>query len=482
MIRIGLSPFKRRPPAGGYSAEATALFARATVLGSSFPDADKPYVDAAITYLKSTGQWDLLDCIPKFDVHSKTAALIDWKDPSRSFTIVNDYAGSFTSYQGFTPNSTNFRIALGVNFGDGGTYNYTRNSALIGFYINTHDSFGSKTDMSASTVANNDIAMVLQNNVTPKKILPVINSGSHSFVKLIVQSYGWHFAQRTGSASFTSLKNGQDPWSTFSGTTASTAVVNLPITLFARAINNTTFSAYSGRAMKGCVFGSGAADPQYITNGLNIYSLGVNSVPKSCLIVSGNSFSANGDMLNSFYGNYSGSNTVADFTRATPGIETTDMITDFPNTLAKIRVTGYTKKCFWIQELTNDMAYNGSDVDYCYDNIVTMIGLGKAAFGNDCTVFVSTCLPRGGTSPIVEANRENPLNANDVTTVNGKLRVNAASLGIVLIDWGSDIIMGVANAYTNPTYYNTADEIHPTTTGYTYLDTNYNYPIISPYL
>lgn len=473
---------KNRPIMLLTSTEANNLFAKWDSLGVPCSSVDSISVEETISYLLYTNQWSLLDCIGKFDVHNKTAALVDWKNPNKMFTIVNDYAGSFTAYVGFKGNGTNFRIITPFNPADGGTYNYTQNSAFYGWYCNTNDVLSSKIDISATTSGNKNVSMGMLNANVPKKIFGTINSTNHAYNKIINQTYGWHMVKRTASNSFYNIKNGQDIWMASKGTTVSTTVQNLPFVLFCRAVNNTTFSVFNSRTCKGFVAGGGSVSEQLVVNGLNKYSLGVNSIPKSMLILDGNSFTSAGYYLHNFFSNYTASNQVADMVSATPGRLLSEIVTDFPTTTGLVDVSGYTKTTYVIQELTNQMSYTGSDVGLCHSKLTTLVAMARATYGANCKIGIVTCLPRGGTAPILESNRQNPSNLNDTTTINGWIRTNYLSIGAdYLIDWALDPIMGVAGAYTNTTYFAT-DECHPTPFGYQYLNTNYFYPIVSPYL
>lgn len=486
MIGIGISPFRRKLPASGIptQVEATALFDRATALGSSFPDADKPYVNEAIYYLKQNGQWNLLDSIAKFDVHSRTAALIDWKDPSRSFTTVGNYAGDFTAYSGFKGNNASFRIDTGLNFSTG-TWNYTRDSAIKGVYIDSNETGSTKLELSNESASNAGITTLIQGSATPKSVVHAMNNGSDLNFVPIVQLYGWQISKRSLSTEYEVLKNGISI-SRVPKVTSSIAIPNANINLLCRNIAG-VYSQFSTRRIKGFFAGGGTVDSIKVVNGLNIHSLGMNSIPKKAVLVDGNSFTRYGHYIDKVFRNYGASNLVADFVQGEVGRTTAEMTADFSTTIGAVRLTGYTNKVLFAWEVTNDMYANSSNVTTTYNNLVTYCQQARATFGSDLKIIVGTCLPRGGSNPITPANRQNPLDLNDPATLNGKIRLNADGAWDAVCDVASDATMGVDSGGVagvgekNTTYYD-SDEIHPTTLGYQYLADNYIYASINAYL
>lgn len=465
-------------------AEATALFDRATALGSPFPDADKPYVNEAIYYLKQTDQWAQLDSIGKFDVHSRIAALIDWKNPSRSFTTAGDYTGDFTAYSGFKGNNTSFRIDTGLNFSTG-AWNYTRNSAIKGVYVDSNETGSTKLELSNESASNAGITTLMQGSATPKTVVHATNNGSDLNFVPIVQLYGWQISKRDNSANYVVLKNGINI-SRYTKETASTAIPNANINLLCRNIGG-VYSQFSTRRIKGFFAGGGSADAIKIVNGLNKHSLGMNSIPKKAVLVDGNSFTRYGHYIDKVFRNYGASNLVADFVQGEVGRTTAEMTADFTATIGSVVLTGYTHKVLFAWEVTNDMYANASNATTTYNNLVAYCQQARATFGSDLKIIVGTCLPRGGSNPITAANRQNPLDLYDATTLNGKIRNNADGAWDAVCDVASDATMGVDSGGVagvgekNTTYYD-VDEIHPTTTGYQYLADNYIYASINAYL
>lgn len=98
-----------RPPAAAtpaYTAEAVALFAAMSVQ----PDATrKGLINACIVSLKASGVWAKEDWLVVFAAHDEQAGLLNWKDPSQSFSKVG--LVTFTTDRGF-----NLTVAANTNY------------------------------------------------------------------------------------------------------------------------------------------------------------------------------------------------------------------------------------------------------------------------------------------------------------------------------------------------------------------------------
>lgn len=474
-LRIG---GKRSP----FDKDALILFKKWDSLGVSAPSADKPYISRAISYLKSKGVWNELDALFVFDVHARGAALVDWKNPnSRTASTVGDYAGDFTAYSGFLGNNASFAIQTNFNPGDGGTYKYTQNSACKGLFVNSNDTTASKIDMSAETALAAGINVFLNNTGNPTTYSASNNANDIISFKTF-QRRGWHITKRTGAASYNFYKNGQT-YNRTAKTTASTAVPNLNINILRRNMNG-VFSAYSPRRIPGAFFGSGNFEPAHLINGVKIWNQHSGILATKALIIDGNSFTAAGTYVDTIYGNYIASNTVTDFTQGLAGIRMTEMVTNFPTSIGLIDLSGYAKKVLFVWELTNEMYEGGNNVTATYNSLVNYCNLARATHGSDLKIVVATCMPRGGSNPITPALRQNPLNLNDTSTLNGLIRTNYASFCDAIADTASDPTMGIDSGGVagvgekNTTYYG-GDEIHPTTAGYQLLANTYIYPAIN---
>lgn len=465
-----------------YSDEANALFAKWESIGSPAPTVDKKAINETIVYLKSTGQWNILDCLYKFDVHSKAAALIDWKNPTtRTATIVNDHGASFTAYVGLKGNGSNFRVL--TNFNPSTGINYTLNSACHGLYINSEDGLSTKIDLSAEVSNYSGVNTAIFGNNNPIGTRNAVNNGSDSVTQTSSQMKGWHIVKRTASNAYQIRKNGQNT-ERITRTSASTSLPNLNVNLFCRNINDTTYSLYSNRYITGCFFGRGTINDTLLVNGLNIHSISVASISSKAVVVDGNSFTAMGYYTARLFPGLS--SPVIDFVNGLSGIATTTMTANFPTSLGYIDLSKYSKKVLFMWELTNDFTANSSNATTTYNNLVTYLQQVRA-LKPDWKIIVATMMPRNNTQ-VINANRQNDSNLLDDTTLNGKIRNHLVQDGYadLICDTASDPTMGIYSGGVagvgekNTTYY--SDQVHPTPTGYYYLTDNYIIPSINSQL
>jgi hypothetical protein len=452
-----------------YSSPAQALFDKWDSLGCSASEQDKIKYSESIDYLISKGVWDSLDCIFKFDVHNKTAALVDWKNPQRMATIVGDYAGSFIAYKGFDGNGTTFKINTNYN-----PYNstlYTLNNCMKGVYINSNETTA-RVDMSSESATNNGLNVFLQNNNTPKSIIASTNNAGDLNYTPILQAYGWHVSTRGNANEYESLKNGVSI-TKLPKAKASTSIQNQNVYLFCRNVNG-TFSAYSNKIISGAFFGAKCNQLEVI-NGLNIWGRYAGSVPNKLLMIDGNSLTKAAHWVDRMLRNYGSSNYVNEVCQAKVGIRTNEMYYAFPNTLGLVKSDIYSKKILVVWELTNDIYLNGQNVDSAYAHIVEYCNQAKTIHGNDLIILVGTCLPRDFLTPSVRQD------------LNQRIRNNYTSFATDIIDVGNDSIVGVDSygvngvGERNTTYYG-SDKTHMTITGYNYVSDNYFYPKINQYL
>lgn len=451
-----------------YSSPAQALFDKWDSLGCSASEQDKVKYAEAIDYLISKGVWDSLDCIFKFDVHNKTAALVDWKNPQRVAVISGDYAGSFIVYKGFDGNGATFKINTNYN-----PYNstlYTLNNCMKGIYINSNETTA-RVDLSSESATNNGLNAFLQNGNIPKSIATSTNNASDLNYTPILQAYGWQVSTRANANEYESLKNGVSI-TKLPKAKVSTSIPNQNVYLFCRNVNG-VFSAYSNKTISGAFFGAKCNQLEVI-NGLNIWGRYAGSVPDKLLMIDGNSLTKAAHWVDRALRNYGTSNYVTEYCQAKVGIETNQMHSDFNNTLGKIKADIYSKKVFVVWELTNDL-YNSNNVDTAYNNIVSYCNQVRAVLGSDVKILVGTCLPRKFLDP---AKRQE---------LNTRIRNNYILFADDIIDVGGDAVVGVDSygvagvGEKNTTYYG-ADETHMTIAGYNYVSDNYFYPKINQYL
>lgn len=116
------------------------------------------------------------------------------------------------------------------------------------------------------------------------------------------------------------------------------------------------------------------------------------------------------------------------------------------------------KNIYLLWEITNDLALGSVSTATARTNIISAC---QQQRDRGSLVAVMTCLPRSDTGNFTEANRQT-VNASllaDFPTSLGNRLYTGASYADVLIDVGSNPIIGVAGANTSLTYYN-ADQVH----------------------
>lgn len=452
-----------------YSTPAQELFNRWDSLGCSASETDKAKYSEAIDYLINKGVWDSLECIFKFDVHHKIAALVNWKNPQHLATIVGDYAGSFIPYKGFDGNGTSFKINTNYN-----PYNstlYTLNNCMKGIYINSNET-QSRVDLSSESATSNGLNVYLQNNNTPKSVLTLCNNANDLYYSPILQAYGWHVSTRANASEYESLKNGVSI-TKLARAKSSTSIPNQNVYLFCKNVNG-TFSAYSNKIISGAFFGAKCNQLEVI-NGLNIWGRYSGSVPSKLLMIDGNSLTKAAYWVDRMLRNYGSSNYVNEVCQAKVGIRTNEMYYAFPNTLGKVKSDIYSKKILVVWELTNDFYLGGQNVDSAYTHLVDYCNQAKAIHGEDLIILVGTCLPRDYMTPALRQE------------LNTRIRNNYTTFATDLIDVGGDSLVGVDSYGVNGvgernTLYFGADKTHMTITGYNYVSDNYFYPKIDFYL
>lgn len=117
---------------GGFSAEATTLFAAMT----SQPNATrKALIDTTIRALKAAGIWDEMDAMFVLAAHDSQAALLDWKNPgTRSAVAVN--SPTFVADRGYTSDGSTSRLRTNYTPSTNGV-KYLQNDASMWIWTRT---------------------------------------------------------------------------------------------------------------------------------------------------------------------------------------------------------------------------------------------------------------------------------------------------------------------------------------------------------
>lgn len=465
-----------------YDVSAQALFAQWEVLGTPATPSRKNQANAVITHLKSANIWNSTDYLYVWAAHSRTAALVDWKNPAtRVATVVNPHGADFVVDQYFKGNGTNFRIDLGFNPADGGIYNFTQNSNSFGVYINEHI-VEAKSDFGNWTTGN------IGNDLFTSGVLnaqsATNNSGTLRTISGIGSGRGLTSVRRTASNAWTISKNGYLYGSTL--TDVSQALNNLNFQEFCRNTNG-AYSQFTTRKHAYSFAGDGTFEHFTLHNIIDQYYLnGLGITPTKRVIFNGNSFNSSISARTiADINNYNG---VEFLVRGISGNTTVQLHADAATSIFNKQKSFLATEVYWFWELTNDFFDVGSNVTTAYNNLVSMCSDIRTYFPG-AKIVVATCMPRAESASFINANRQNDSNLYDDTTLNGKIRNHLVQDGYadLVSDTASDPIMGIYSqgvagvGEKNTTYYS-VDEIHPTTTGYNYLADNYVFPSINTYL
>lgn len=130
-LTIGF-PFTATGTVSGYSAEATALFARFT---SDPGTTRKGHIDTLITALKTAGTWAKLDALYVLAAHDSQAACRNWI--TNSYNLTPNNSPTFTTDRGYTGNGSNATLSTGFIPSSASSPKYVQNSGTLGAWVLT---------------------------------------------------------------------------------------------------------------------------------------------------------------------------------------------------------------------------------------------------------------------------------------------------------------------------------------------------------
>lgn len=463
-------------PAPAYDSSANVLFSAWSALGVPADSARKYLVNNTIVHLKSAGQWNHKDVIYVHAAHARLAALVNWKNPSQSATVVNPYVGDFVIDKYFKGNNSNFRINTNYNPGDGGTYNFTQNSSSFGVYIVEHKD-EIKVDASAlngSSVGNEILSVNSSFNINGQSNCSV----SRSIIN--TTNVGLASVRRTASNVWQIQKNGYVLYGNLAKfSDVAQPVANIEFDEFCRNANH-VYSNFSGKKIALFFGGSGDDDDFVFYNIMDQYYLNpIGVTPTKRIVLDGNSMTETQtyparlfvDLGSYFYDVNK---------RGVSGKTTAWLKGDADSTVFNKQKPFLAKDIFFFWELTNTMAANSSNAAATYSDLVSYLTDFRTT-NPTAKIIVATMLPRHAAT-INNANRQNDSNLNDSATLNGMIRVKLVRDGHAdaICDVAKDSVMGVfSNGVSgvgekNLTYYS-SDELHPNATGYLRLTDYYIY-------
>lgn len=238
--------------APAYESEATTLFGRM----SPAPDASlKLHANTLIKALKDAGVWSKLDMFQVYAVPEAQYSLLDWKDSSRTASLVTAGSGpTFTADRGYRGTvSVADYISTGWNpVGAGG--NYSQNSAHLGIF---------PTDDATSVISQSaaDIGFqraYIQTKTQSSGYGGVLNATSSSFsVTGITTAIGHFVTSRSASTTIDVYRDGAAEITGWSQTSAS------PTNAVCRVCTREGSSNYSTKQI-GVAHGGGALTAQNV--------------------------------------------------------------------------------------------------------------------------------------------------------------------------------------------------------------------------
>lgn len=474
-------PLQPNAMARTFSSPAQNLLNKYEALGL-LPDANRQLLIAStIDTLISRGVWDKLDFLFVWVSHNKTAALIDWKNPQHSATIINDYANSFTTDNGFKGNGSNFRINL--NWKPSNGVNYTQDSCSLGVYLGQHVNEG-KTELSSLNSNSGTETNVL---ITTFSSTCRANNTTSRSAGSTYTNRGLVSVKRVNGALYEIQRNGYDVYGLLAKPTdISEPLSNQDLYEFCRN-NSGAYSNYSNKRHYYSFAGAGSLDHDLLNKIMEENYLDkLNLVPRKRINIFGNSFIARGIITKTLITNLGTYDNYEYYSMGLNGKGTPFVQSYFQSNFTDKQKTFLAKDIFFLCELTNDFYTQKSNVTTTYNNLVAWCQSVRTAYPN-AIIVVPTMLPRAENASMVNAKRQNDANLYDGTTLNGRIRNELVQNGYAdyICDWASDPIMGIYSngvagvGEQNTTYYD-ADKLHPNnTTGFPYLTNNYVYPLIN---
>lgn len=215
---------------GGEDADTTAWVATFSAAPTT---ADRAAYDQFVKTLKSAGVWDKRDAIAFLAAKNETGALTDVK---RRVAAAKSGAVTHTPGTGMLA-SAGGHLTPGINFGDGGTYQWQRNSANVAVYV-MGEGNQSTPARAVGTVANSAIS--LTNSSSSGVFSARVNQAtgtattSTSGINFGVKEY---FAGNRVTSSATQIVFGET-FPAENGPHASEAVANSPIRYLADGSGN----------------------------------------------------------------------------------------------------------------------------------------------------------------------------------------------------------------------------------------------------
>lgn len=219
--------------AGGYDADASALFAR---WGTDPGSTRKQLYSDCIAGLKSDSVWSLIDEVQLYGAHTQADGLLGWKNVVNA-TLVN--SPTFTTDRGVAGDGSTSYINTGFQPSTLGV-NYTTNSACFGAYFNAGTDTADNAAIACGCSDGSDVSRFY-----PRRVGDTIRfgvnqaTGASDTTGTVATRLGLTMINRSGASAVEVYRNGSAV--TLSATPASTGDVARPF--FVGAHNNNSVAA-----------------------------------------------------------------------------------------------------------------------------------------------------------------------------------------------------------------------------------------------
>ena len=211
------------PDIPGCPATSSGYVAQYQTVYDSFtsppPDTVADAQNTMASSLVDAGIWAKLDLFYVFANNDRTNAVINWIAPGTHDASEQNGPITFTTYEGYTGNASNFFLKTSYNPGDGGSYNFTQNSACMGVYNRTYTAI-SNVSFGALDAGNSGIYADIETD----RWYGRFNSTGLDAAADTMEN-GMCLASRIGAAGYSYYNNNQK----YDLTEASVAVKNLEI-------------------------------------------------------------------------------------------------------------------------------------------------------------------------------------------------------------------------------------------------------------
>ena len=233
----------------GYSAEASALFARMTTQ----PDVTrKGAINTLIGALKTAGVWTKLDALYLLAAADAQSARLNWVQNAYNLSAVS--SPTFLADRGYTGDGASSYLDSGFDPTTAPGAKFTQNSGSIGLWIGTDVSSSGQSDIGNSRSSINS-----RNTTTA--VMTMNRSAGPSFTISPVTSVGLSSWSRRASTDAEGYKNGV---SIGTEATASSTLSVLYFFLLGRATTGNVLGSPSTRRSQAAFWGSGLTTAEHL--------------------------------------------------------------------------------------------------------------------------------------------------------------------------------------------------------------------------